>query len=109
MSDENLRKSRRAPLSLLVQVRGDAMDSVVTEYTADVSSTGLFIRTDDPKPVGSFLHVQVMPKDGSRLIEGMGRVVRVIPPGVDRPGMGIQFLDLEPEEQKYLASLCEVP
>ncbi|MFW5878661.1 MAG: PilZ domain-containing protein, partial [Myxococcota bacterium] len=82
-SGEDKRRFPRAPLSLLVQYRFDSFDDFLSEYSADISCGGMFIRTEDPRPVGSMIYLQFALKDGSKLIEGLGRVVHVNDSGAD--------------------------
>src|SRR6185436_8918291 len=89
--DERLRHPR-TPLSMLVQFRYNSFDDFLAEYSLNISPGGIFIKTDKPLEEGSMIYLQFSLRDGSRLIEGMGKVVRVNPPGVkDRvSGMGIE-------------------
>lgn len=91
------RRFARTALSLLVQYRFNTFEDFLAEYSVNLSAGGIFIRTNEPKPEGSIIYLQFSLKDGSRLIEGMGRVVRVNPPGVAgrAAGMGIEFLNFD--------------
>jgi molecular chaperone DnaK len=102
------RRHDRTPLSLLVQFRFSTFEEFLAEYAVNLSPGGLFIRTEEPRAQGEVIYVQFSLKDGSRLIEGMGRVVRVNPPGVPgRPaGMGVEFLNLDPESQALVDAIC---
>ena len=114
MSDEpedagtNRRRHDRTPLSMLVQFRFSTFEEFLAEYATSLSPGGLFIRSDQPRAVGDIIYVQFSLKDGSRLIEGMGRVVRVDAPGAaGRPaGMGVEFLDLDAQSQALVESIC---
>jgi molecular chaperone DnaK len=103
------RRHPRAKLSILVQYRFDTLHDFLGEYAEDISLGGMFIRTDEPRPVGSMIYLQFALKDGSRLIEGLGRVVHVTPPGSsdsERPaGMGIEFVNFDPESEAFLQDL----
>ena len=102
------RRHDRASLALLVQYRFSSLQEFLAEYALDLSPGGLFIRTDAPRALGEVLSLQLSLQDGSRLIEGLGRVVRVEPPGVAgrRAGMGVAFLDLTPESRALVDTLC---
>ncbi len=101
---ENRRKHPRVPLQLLVQYRFDTFEDFLAEYSVDLSSGGMFVRTTTPREEGSFIYLQFALRDGLRLIEGLGKVVRVNPPGdPDRvPGMGIEFVNLDPDSQALI-------
>ena len=97
----DLRQYPRRTQSLLVQYRTDLLSAYRIEYATDVSAGGLFVRTDEPRAAGTLLQIQLTPRDGSRAIEGLGRVVRSVLAGVDlergAAGMGIEFVDLDPD------------
>ncbi len=111
MSDEThdeRRKHPRTPLSLLVQFRFNTFEDFLADYSQDISPGGMFIRTDEPKEEGSIIYLQFSLKDGSRLIEGMGKVVRCNPPG-DKgrvAGMGIEFLNFDDESMALIQEIC---
>ncbi|MBL8957128.1 MAG: TIGR02266 family protein [Myxococcaceae bacterium] len=95
-------------MSLLVQYRFNSFEDFLAEYSVNISPGGMFIRTDKPLEEGSMVYLQFSLKDGSRLIEGMGRVVRVNPPGVkDRvAGMGIEFVNFDEESMQLINEIC---
>jgi len=107
MSDER-RRFPRTPLSLLVQYRFNSFEDFLAEYSVNISPGGMFIKTDKPLDEGSMVYLQFSLKDGSRLIEGMGKVVRVNPPGVkDRiPGMGVEFVNFDEESMSLINEIC---
>jgi len=104
----NQRKHQRASLSLLVQYRFDTFDDFLGEYASDISLGGMFIRTETPRPTGSMIYLQFSLKDGSTLIEGLGKVCHVTPPGGERPaGMGVEFLNFDEESRSFIESLVQ--
>jgi uncharacterized protein (TIGR02266 family) len=102
------RKHPRAPLNVLVQFRFDTFDEFLAEYSLNISPGGIFIRTEAPREEGAVIYLQFTLRDGSKLIEGMGRVVRVNPPGdPKRPaGMGIEFMNFDDESMALIAEIC---
>lgn len=74
-----------------------SMEEFIDEYVVNLSRSGLFIRSEEPLPVGSRLNLKfsVIGKE-LELIEGIGEVVRVIEPGTEghTPGMGVVFVEL---------------
>lgn len=101
------RRFARTALSLLVQYRFNTFEDFLAEYSVNLSAGGIFIRTDQPKPEGSIIYLQFSLKDGSRLIEGMGRVVRVNPAGVAGrvAGMGIEFLNFDEDSTQLIEEI----
>lgn len=103
------RRHPRTPLNVLVQFRFDTFDEFMAEYSVNISPGGIFIRTDTPREQGAIIYLQFALKDGSKLIEGMGRVVRVNPPSADRAhpgGMGIEFLNFDDESMALIHEIC---
>jgi molecular chaperone DnaK len=76
------------------------VDEFVERFAVNISRGGLFIRTRDPKPVGSLLNFELRLLSGEPVVRGEG-VVRWLQPAdptahPPRPaGMGVQFLRLD--------------
>lgn len=72
------------------------IEEFITEYVSDISRTGVFIRSDDPLPVGTQVDLRFTVIAGDfETIEGIGEVVRYVPPGGPAaPGMGVVFTEL---------------
>jgi molecular chaperone DnaK len=91
------RDSRRVPLETRVQFKFDRFSGFLSEYSANISPGGLFIRTRTPQPPGTVLDFEFRLGDGFELIKGTGEVVwaRAEDEGPARPGgMGLRFLEL---------------
>jgi type IV pilus assembly protein PilZ len=106
-SGEERRRHPRAPLQLLIQYRFDTFEEFLAEYSVDLSVGGIFIRTDKPRDEGAFVYLQFALRDGARLIEGLGKVVRVNPPGDAEQvaGMGIEFVNLDRESRDLIEEI----
>src|SRR5262245_25659099 len=93
------RDSRRVPIATKVQFKFDRFSGFISEYSSNISPTGMFIVTDSPEPPGRILDLEFRLGDGFEIIKGQGEVVwaRAASDGPSRPpGMGIRFLDLSP-------------
>jgi uncharacterized protein (TIGR02266 family) len=102
------RRYPRAPLTLLIQYRFDTLEDFLSEYSTDISLGGMFIRTEDTRPEGSLVYLQFYLRDGAKLIEGLGRVVRVNPPGGNNPvGMGVEFVNFDEESMELIRQIVE--
>ena len=68
----------------------------------------MFIRTEQPREMGSMIYLQFQLKDGHKLIEGLGRVCWVNEPGdKDRiAGMGIEFVNFDEESMSLIEEIC---
>ena len=77
-------------------------------YITNISEMGIFIRSDDPAPVGTRLSLRFTDDDGEPL-SLHGEVVWVNPLRTDgddvNPGMGIRFDDLSLEVRERVVSL----
>ncbi len=103
--DADRRRYRRVPLSLLIQYRFDTLEDFLSEYSTDISMGGMFIRTEQPKEEGTLVYLQFYLRDGAKLIEGLGRVVRVNPS--DPTGMGIEFVNFDEESMELIRQIVE--
>lgn len=99
------RRFPRVSLNLLVQYRFDTLDDFLIEHAADISEGGMFIRCDDAKSEGALVYLQFNLKDGTKLIEGLGKVVRVNPKRSPDPGMGIEFVNFDPESRELIRAI----
>lgn len=76
---------------------------LVNEYVTNISRSGVFIRSDNPLPVGTLVNLcfSVILED-LETVTGVGKVVRV---SQDPPGMGIVFVELDGVSEKVIESL----
>jgi uncharacterized protein (TIGR02266 family) len=104
----NRRKFERSPLSILVQYRFETVEEFLAEYSLNISPGGVFIRTAQPRALGSVIYLQFLLNDGTRLIEGMGKVVRVnLAESLERAaGMGVEFVNFDRESLELIREIC---
>ena len=96
-------EGRRRAERVTINKDFESFDQFMTEYVANVSASGVFIRTEEPLAVGDLVSVCFnVFMDGVQTIEGEGEVVRV---ASDPPGMGVVFRRLESSSQQLLESL----
>ncbi len=96
------RRHPRVPLNMVVQFRMDR-DRFMQEEAANISMGGMFVRTAQPRPMGSTLFFQFL-VDGRAALEGEGRVVHV-----GDGGMGLEFLSLSPASVAFVEALLDGP
>lgn len=102
------RRYPRVPLNLLIQYRFDTFEDFISEYASDISEGGMFIRTDESREEGTMIYLQFALKDGTKLIEGLGRVVRVNPAGGDNPqGIGVEFLNFDEDSRALITAIVK--
>lgn len=104
------RDSRRVPLETRVQFKFDRFSGFISEYSANISPGGLFLRTKSPRPPGTVLDFEFRLGDGFELIKGRGEViwVRAEDEGPARPaGMGLRFLELSEGSRELIYRIVD--
>lgn len=98
---------RRVPFFRKVEYRFESMDDFRSQFANDLSLGGMFIKTDEPEPMGTVIFLQFDLQDGSKILSGYGKVVRVNPRGVPDfdPGMGVEFLKFDDESLRRIRQL----
>ncbi len=80
-------------------------DTFLYAAIANISALGIFVRTESPFAIGTLLSLRFLPRDGEPF-QSKGRVQWINPVVAFgdniNPGMGIQFIDLSPEERERL-------
>jgi len=92
---------------MLVQFRLETMEDFLAQYAGNISAGGMFIRSNEPRESGSLIYLQFRLKSGEKLIEGLGRVVHVNPVGHEEPGMGVEFVNLDPESVTLIERIVQ--
>lgn len=103
------RRNLRVPLRVL-RVETALRGQVFFGHAVNLSKTGLFVQTTNPKPVGFKAKIRFeLPKAGQK-IEAMAEVVRnqefTGQKGV-QPGMGLKFVDLSIEAQEIIEKFVD--
>jgi uncharacterized protein (TIGR02266 family) len=104
------RDSRRVPLETRVQFKFDRFSGFLSDFSANVSPGGMFIRTRTPQPPGTVLEFEFRLGDGFELIRGRGEVVwtRAEDEGPARPaGMGLRFLELSQGSKELIYRIVD--
>lgn len=101
------RRTPRVALDLLIQYRFESYEAFLGDRSLDISAGGIFICTEAPREEGTLVYLQFRLKEGAPLVEGLGRVVRVNPPGVPGrvAGMGIEFVNLDDESRQTIEDI----
>lgn len=102
MSDDNRRRHARVDIPLLVQFRFGALEEFRTDYAINVSRSGLFISTDEQRPVGTRVYVQLTTRDGQHFLQGEGKVVRSA-----EGGHAIELVGFDERAQAVLEALVQ--
>jgi type IV pilus assembly protein PilZ len=109
--DRRSARDRRGHERVLVHIEVDYRcdDTFLFAYITDLSAMGIFIRTSTPHPPGTRLNLRFAPP-GSPPIDVEGEVMWTNPHRPGRaenlnPGMGVQFVDLMPQQRDRVMSL----
>ena len=98
-------ESRRVALDRKIVLRFPDFDGFVTEYAANLSMTGMFVRSKEPRDAGTPVSFELRLEGGAPLVRGKGWVVwsRSEREGVDRPaGMGVEFTELDHKSRRLV-------
>jgi uncharacterized protein (TIGR02266 family) len=104
------RDSRRVPLETRVQFKFDRFSGFISEHSANISPSGMFLRTSAPQPPGTELDLEFRLGDGFELIKGRGEViwVRAQDEGPGRPaGMGLRFVELSEGSKELIYRIVD--
>ncbi len=109
---QQLRRNLQTPISAprialerKISLRFPHFQGFLTEYCSNISITGMFIESSEPRPPGQILDFELNLIDGLKLIRGTGEVVwvRATDEGPQLPaGMGIRFLRLDAESRRLI-------
>lgn len=110
MSDnqKDRRRFPRVPLNLLIQYRFDTFEDFISEYASDLSEGGMFIKNEEGEgqhEEGQLVYLQFSLKDGTRLIEGLGKIARINRPGSPHPGLGVEFLNFDEDSKALIEAI----
>lgn len=104
------RDSRRVPIAAQVAFKFERFAGFISEYSQNISPTGMYITTNQPEPPGSVLDFEFKLGDGFEIIQGKGEVVwiRAVAEGPGRPaGMGIRFLELSEGSKELIYRIVD--
>jgi hypothetical protein len=81
---------KRAEERLTINKEFESFDAFIQEYVTNISRTGVFVRAQEPLPIGTIVHLRfTVIMEDIETIEGSGEVVRV-----EKDGMGVVFREL---------------
>jgi hypothetical protein len=88
MSDSDKRGDER----VTINKEFESFDAFIQEYVTNISRTGVFIKSQQPLPIGTRVNLRfTVIMEDIESIEGVGEVVRV---ENNPPGMGVVFREL---------------
>lgn len=105
------RRDPREPIELKLRYKSASVDEFAERESGDLSVGGIFIKSEEPLPIGTLLKFEVQLSDETSIIAGVGRVVwnrSAEASSEDAPtGMGIKFVKMDDESRARLEALIE--
>jgi uncharacterized protein (TIGR02266 family) len=108
---QDTRKAPRAKVEQVsVRYKSATVDEFIENHSHDVSSGGVFIKTNTPFPPGTLLKFEIRTEDEKALIAGVGRVVwkreEMQAGGDSQPaGMGVKFIKVDETSRSIIDRL----
>ena len=102
-------QAQRAPIEQAMELKFPNFELLVTAMSANISTSGMFIQTTEPAPVGTTLSFRFRIEDWSP-IQGTARVIwnRETDEASDRPaGMGVKFVDADAQSRRMIRYLVD--
>jgi molecular chaperone DnaK len=79
-------------------------------YQSHVSRAGIFVVTERPWAVGTWLSFEFLLASGTVLLRGQAMVAKQVKPAAGaRPGMTLRFLELDDDSRRLLDRICPPP
>jgi Tfp pilus assembly protein PilZ len=93
-----------------IEVKVEEREDLKELWVRDISRGGIFVQTETPPPFGQPIEVRIETRDGT--ISLQGQVVHVVDAKAAAtsgmtPGVGVQFVNLGPEQRKAIQDLIE--
>ena len=107
---EDPRSAPRVPVKAQVKVQFGDLKEFVNAYSANISLTGMFVRTLQQCPAGTSLRFELKLSDDFALLKGLGQVVWVRQQDESEErlaGMGIRFLEIDQNSQVIISRLVD--
>jgi len=105
-----LQRQKRVRLERTVSLKFKNLEGFVTELSENISLGGMFLRTEDPQPVGALFDFELTLEEEGPLIQGIAEVmwVRENDDGPERlSGMGVRFLELAPGSRALIYQVVD--
>jgi uncharacterized protein (TIGR02266 family) len=110
--NEERRRHPRAPVDLQVGLKFESVQQFLAVYAEDISESGMFLRSDHAgalREVGQEVELR-FDAGNRRIVQGRGRVVRVMEPGAvgGGAGIGVEFVELDETSRKLVEAIVRI-
>lgn len=86
---------RRVEIRRTINHEFSSVDEFIDEYVMNISRSGVFIRSEDPLPIGTKVNLKfTVIMEELETIEGIGQVVRMVRGPGTSTGMGVVFIEM---------------
>lgn len=102
--------ARRIPFTQPIAIRFELFKDFVNEISANLSTSGMFIQTSRPRPVGTVFDFRFEMGEDFTIIGGRGEVIwiREEDKGPEHPpGMGVRFVHLDSASENVIRRMVE--
>ncbi len=102
------RGEKRIPVEL--EVKYSTHQGFAIDWITNISKGGMFIKTENPLPVGTQLEIKFSVPEQDEIISAEGEVRWVAPPSHGEfvvPGMGIKITKIDEKSKKFLEEFME--
>jgi uncharacterized protein (TIGR02266 family) len=97
---------KRADERVTINKEFESFDAFIQEYVTNISRTGVFIKSQNPLPIGTRVNLRfTVIMDDIETIEGVGEVVRVEKDPAGVTGMGVVFRELSAYSKDLIEKL----
>ncbi len=105
------RTAPRVAATFRIRLGYPDLDAFVDGYAANISKGGIFVPTKQPRDKGAEVRFELLLKDGSTAVSGVGRVAWTKPFDAAKPaeryGMGVEFTTLEGSSEEVVRKALE--
>ena len=113
VSQPDLRRFARVNPQSLIEVKSERdLQEFVSSSVRDISLGGIFIETDQVKPIGTTIYFRFPYNNDYNVCELVGKVVRSIPPTQSSdipfvPGIGVKFDEMGKTAKEVLSKVIK--
>ena len=109
MSELKFRRYMRVPLYIIVEVQFDGEEELKPFLLIDISWGGMFLRAENPRPIGKRLTVRLPVEEDSVALEIQGTVIKhnKTIEGKFIPGMAVEFDPLDEDTRGMIQRLVD--